>query len=258
MNEEVVTLKELEAGVVQVTLRDEAHKNTFSAELIQGLAEVFEEIKTNIQYKAVILTGYDSYFASGGTQESLLYLSEGKGNFTDIAAGEGNVGSNLYSLALDCPIPVISAMQGHGIGGGFVMGLFADFVILSRESIYTTNFMKYGFTPGMGATFILPHKLGINLAEEMLLTAKTYYGEDLRKRGVSFPVLPRSEIAAYALDLARNLAEKPRHSLVTLKDHLVADIRKKLPEIIAQELVMHEKTFNQPEVKDRINALFGN
>lgn len=36
------------------------------------------------------------------------------------------------------------------------MGLFADIVILSRESVYTANFMKYGFTPGMGATFIVP------------------------------------------------------------------------------------------------------
>ena len=52
-------------------------------------------------------------------------------------------------------------MQGHGIGGGFVVGLFADFVILSRESVYSTNFMKYKFTPGMGATYIVPKKIGI-------------------------------------------------------------------------------------------------
>lgn len=66
------------------------------------------------------------------------------------------------------------------------MDLFADFVILSKESIYTTNFMKYGFTPGMGATFILPQKLGISLAEEMLLAAKTYRGEELQKRAIPF------------------------------------------------------------------------
>lgn len=247
MTEPVVALKDLGSGVVRITLQDKDHKNTFSQGLVEGLIEAFEKIKHESQYKVAILTGYDSYFASGGTQESLLYLSEGKGKFTDI---------NLYSLALDCPIPVISAMQGHGIGGGFVMGLFADFVILSRESIYTTNFMKYGFTPGMGATFILPQKLGISLAEEMLLSAKTYYGEELQKRGIAFPVIPRKEMTNYSLDLARTLAEKPRLSLVTLKDHMVAGLRENLHKVIEQELVMHEKTFNQPEVRDRIKSLF--
>lgn len=247
MSDLVVELKDMGPGVVQIKMQDKVHKNTFSEELTRGLMSAFEKIKTS-NYKAVVLTGYDSYFASGGTQEGLLHLYEGKGKFTDM---------NLYSLALDCPVPVISAMQGHGIGGGFVMGLFADFVILGRECVYTTNFMKYGFTPGMGATFILPQKLGISLAEEMLLAAKTYRGEDLQKRGVPFPVLPRAEVAEYALELAHSLAEKPRVSLITLKDHLVTSLREQLPQKIEQELAMHEMTFHQEEVKENIHALFG-
>ncbi|TQV85996.1 polyketide synthase [Aliikangiella coralliicola] len=248
MSDQVIELTEVDEGIIQIKMQDKVNKNTFSDALTQGLIEAFETIKNQLQYKVVILTGFDSYFASGGTQEALLYLSDGKGKFSD---------TDLYSLALNCPIPVISAMQGHGIGGGFVMGLFADFVILSRESVYTTNFMKYGFTPGMGATFILPQKLGIGLAEEMLLAAKTYRGGELQQRGIPFPVLPRSEVMDYALDLAKTLAEKPRVSLVTLKDHLVAPLREKLPEIIEQEVIMHDKTFHQPEVKDRIEAFFG-
>lgn len=246
--EQVVELKEMGEGIIQIKMQDKVSKNTFSTELIAGLADAFKSIKTQTQYKVVILTGYDNYFASGGTQDQLLALSDGKAKFTE---------SDLYSMALNCPIPVISAMQGHGIGGGFAMGLFADFVILSRESIYTTNFMKYGFTPGMGATFILPQKLGISLAQEMLLTAKTYRGEELQMRGIPFPVVPRDKIMEYALELAATLAEKPRESLIALKDHLVASLREGLPEVIEQEVAMHEKTFSQPGVKDRINTRFG-
>lgn len=193
-------------------------------------------------------TGYDSYFASGGTQEGLLAIHDGKAKFNDL---------NIYSLALDCPIPVIAAMQGHGIGGGFVMGLFADFVVLSRESVYTANFMKYGFTPGMCATCILPEKLGFSLAEEMLLSARTFRGAELEKRGIPFPVLPWAEVLGYALELAREVAEKPRVSLITLKDHLVAHIREKLPGFIEKEVAMHEKTFHQADVRERIVTLFG-
>ncbi|OXM88466.1 enoyl-CoA hydratase, partial [Klebsiella pneumoniae] len=52
--------------------------------------------------------------------------------------------------------------------------------------------------------------------------------------------------------------EKPRNSLITLKDHLVSPLREQLPSVIEQELVMHEKTFHQDEVKTRITGLYGN
>lgn len=249
MTQTAIELKEVEPGIVQMTMQDRVHKNTFSDELVSGLVQSFEAIRAHTGWKVVILTGYDTYFASGGTKEGLLALHEGKTKFTD---------TNIYSLALDCRVPVIAAMQGHGIGGGFILGLFADFVILSRESVYTANFMKYGFTPGMGATFILSRKLGFGLAEELLITANHYRGAELEKRGVPFPVLPRKEVPDYAYRLARQVAEKPRVSLITLKDHLVAPLREQLPGVIEQELAMHEKTFHQAGVKERIMTLFGN
>jgi polyketide biosynthesis enoyl-CoA hydratase PksI len=244
----VLDLEEIGPGIVQLTMHDRKFKNTFSYELMGALFEAFEKIRLNTSYRVVILTGYDSYFCSGGTQESLTMLHEGKGKFSD---------TNLYGLALDCEIPVISAMQGHGIGGGFVFGMFSDFIVLSRESIYTTNFMKYGFTPGMGATYVLPKKLGISLAQEMLTSARNFRGEDLARRGVPFPVLPRVEVLPYAQQLARDIAEKPRTSLVTLKSHMVREIRAQLPAVIEQEVAMHDVTFHQPEVRERIESLFG-
>jgi polyketide biosynthesis enoyl-CoA hydratase PksI len=244
---DVIDFKELTPHIVQITMQDEEYKNTFSQALMVGLIQAFDRIRANSHYKAVILTGYGPYFASGGTQEGLLALADGQSKFAD---------SNIYSLSLDCPIPVIAAMAGHGIGGGFAMGLFADFILLGRESIYTTNFMKYGFTPGMGATYIVPQKLGIALGHEMLLNAQTYRGEVLKQRGVPFPVYPRKDVLEHARQIAQALAEKPRVSLITLKAHLVAPLRQALPAVIEQELRMHEQTFHQPEVKDRIKTLF--
>ena len=248
MTQSVVDLQEIEPGIVQLTMQDRVHKNTFSEDLTRGLIESFEAIRANSTYKTVILTGFDTYFASGGTQEGLLAIYQGEVQFTD---------ANIYSLALDCEIPVIAAMQGHGIGGGFVLGLFCDFVILGRESLYTTNFMKYGFTPGMGATYILPKKFGITLANEFLLLAGNFRGAELEKRGIPFPVVPRTDVLDHAYRMARELAEKPRISLVTLKSHLVQHMRDELPEVIEKEVTMHDKTFHQPEVKDRIMKLFG-
>ncbi|GFN31033.1 polyketide synthase [Paenibacillus xylaniclasticus] len=248
MTQAVVELLELEQGIIQVKMQDTVHKNLFTLEMIHELREAFNRIHNHSTCKVVILTGYDNYFSTGGTQDGLLAIHDGISNFADI---------NIYSLALECKVPVIAAMQGHAVGGGFVMGLFSDFVVLSRESIYTANFMRYGFTPGMGATYIIPKKFGFSLGEELLLSGGNYRGAELEKRGIPFPVLPRKEVMAHALELARQLAEKPRFSLITLKDHLVAPLREQLPAIIEQELIMHEKTFHQAEVKERIASLFG-
>lgn len=250
VNEPAVTVRALRPDIVQVTMQDRVNKNTFSEAILTGLADAFDEIGRNPCYKAVILTGYDSYFCSGGTQEALMALQESRDRkFTDV--------SITYQLALQCPVPVIAAMQGHGIGGGLVMGMYADFVIFSRESVYSTNFMKFGFTPGMGGTYIVPLKLGTALGTEMLMTAANYRGADLEKRGISCPVVPRSEVLEHAYRLAESIAEKPRVSLVTLKQHLVAPIRAALPDVIAREVEMHAKTFHLPEVRERIESLFG-
>ena len=251
--DDVIHIEEVDPYIILIKMQDKKNKNTFSEEMLVGLRRAFEMIKSNLRYKVVVLTGYDNYFSCGGTKQALLDIQEGKATFL---APDGE--SNIYSLPLQCDIPVIAAMQGHAIGGGLALGLFADFIIMSRESIYSASFMKYGFTPGFGATCIFPEKLGIYLAEELLLGAKTYHGVELQERGIASPVIPRKDILDYSLDLAKSIAEKPRNSLVVLKNHLVEELRKKLPQYIDKEIIMHEQTFHQAEVKEKINSLYSN
>ncbi|MFE6775899.1 polyketide synthase [Streptomyces sp. NPDC057702] len=250
---DVVTVTEPRPGVAQITMADQENKNTFTGDLLAGLGRAFQRIEADERYRAVILTGYGSFFCSGGTREVLLDIHAGESTFQ---AKDDGV-PNAYSLPLECPVPVISAMQGHAIGGGLSMGLFADFVILSRESIYTANFMKYGFTPGFGSTRVFPAKLGLALAQEFLLTGRTFRGAELAERGVPYPVRPRKDVLPAALELAESLAEKPRRSLVLLKEHLVRELREQLPGVIERELAMHEVTFHQPEVKELLLSRYG-
>jgi len=246
---DTVAVDALGNGIVQVQMKDKLSKNCFTSSLVAGLIEAFATIASSRSYKVVVLTGFDSYFCSGGTKEGLIDLVDGKVKFTD---------TQLYRLPLDCPLPVLSAMQGHAIGGGFVFGLFADVVLLSRESIYAANFMKYGFTPGFGTTLVLPQKLGMALAAEMMLTAGTYRGEELQRRGVPFQVLPRNELLQRAHELAATIAEKPRDALMALKAHIVAPLRENLAGYIAKELQMHAQTLHTREVRDRIEHAFDN
>jgi polyketide biosynthesis enoyl-CoA hydratase PksI len=248
MSSAIIAMQEVEPGVMQLTMQDRARKNALTPEMTAALQAAFTTIAANRSCKVLVITGYDSYFCSGGTREGLLALHEGRGTFADTA---------LYGLPLNCEIPVIAAMQGHAIGGGLVFGLCADIVMLSRESLYTANFMRYGFTPGMGATAILPHKLGAALGTEMLLGARSYRGAELEKRGVPFEVLKRELLPERVRQLASEIAAMPRAALVTLKTHLVSAVRARLPEVIAAELRMHAGTIHSPEVRTLIGARFG-
>lgn len=250
MESTCIRTTEISEDIVLITMCDEINKNTFTNEMMEQLISAFERID-NSNYKVVVLTGYNNYFSSGGSKEGLLDIQKGCLNFNN--GGE----KNIYSLLLRCKIPAIAAMQGHGIGGGFALGLSADIVVLSRESIYTSNFMKYGFTPGMGATLILPEKLGAGLANEMLFRANSFSGEELKRRGVPFAVLPRSEVLEYSISIAQELAQKPRGSLMLLKKHMVKNLMDRLPQYIDDEIEMHNKTFHTEEVRARIEMLFG-
>jgi polyketide biosynthesis enoyl-CoA hydratase PksI len=242
-----VMQEEVTPGVVQLTLCDTASGNTFTAELVTGLIEAFSAIESNPRVKVVVLTGYGNYFASGATRETLLLLQAGKTKFTY---------GNLHLLQLDCKVPVIAAMQGHAIGAGFLFGLLSDCALLSRESVYAANFMKYGFTPGMGATFIVERKLGAGLAAEMLFSARNYRGAELERRGCPFPVMPRTEVLASAHELARQIADKPMLAIVALKRHMALSVRADICRAVEAELAMQERTFCQQEVRERINALY--
>lgn len=235
-------------GVAEIVMRDEEHRNTFTPQLMGDVKRAFAEVGQDESVRAVILTGYDNYFASGSTQEDLVRMMKGEINFLHL---------DYFNLPMECEVPVIAAMQGHGIGGGFVLGLYADLTILSRESVYTTNFMKYGFTPGIGSTYLVPHKLGQLVGTEMLYTARTYRGEELAQRVPGLTAVPRAEVLRNARQTASLLAEKPRISLVTLKKQLTAHLRTTLPGVIEDELQMHGITFRSPEVARNIQNLFG-
>ncbi|NES19697.1 MAG: acyltransferase domain-containing protein, partial [Symploca sp. SIO3E6] len=240
---DVVQLAELGDGIVQITMNDEKNRNSFSRKFIDKLFQCFESVSQNPTYQVVILAGTSHYFSTGATQEQLQSIFREEIKFTDFY--------EILTLALDCPIPVIAAMEGHALGGGLNLGLYADFLVLSRESFYANNLMKYGLTPVGSTSFILPKKLGVELGQEMIYTGRQYRGAELAQRGIPFPVLPRKEVLKYAHKLAKEIAEKPRLSLLALKQNLTEEIRSKLPAVVSQELEMHEKTFQQAKLANQ-------
>lgn len=244
-----------QGAVGVVAMEDRQSKNTFSPAFVKDLKQAFDAVARTPDLRVVVVHGFDNYFCCGGTKEELVGLVEGVQS--QDTRGVSLDGLLFYDLFLRCELPVIAAMQGHAIGGGLALGLFADFCILAEECIYSAVFMKYGFTPGMGSTYILPKRLGATLGAEMLFTARNYYGLELKTRGAQVQVEKKADVVKAALRMAADLAEKPLLSLRLLKAHLNQTTRQELQRVIEGERAMHRQTFAQPDVREKIERLFG-
>lgn len=252
---DVVKLSYIDKTIAVIALEDKSSSNTFTSAFVKGIEESFHTIFEEQRAKVVVVHGYDNFFSCGGTQEELFKLfnsisgkSEQKFTFNDLG---------FFRSMLDCELPCIAAMQGHALGGGLAFASYADLMILSENALYATNFMKYGFTPGMGATYMIPLKFGQVLGNEMLFSAANFQGKELKNRGISAQVLKREEVIPAAIKLAKELNNKPRLSLIELKKERARTIRIEIEGVIERELKMHELTFKQPEVLQKIQTLFG-
>jgi acyl transferase domain-containing protein/acyl carrier protein/SAM-dependent methyltransferase len=243
-----VTLDAFDDGVVVLTMQERAGRNTFTPDLMDGLSDAFAVIARSTSFKAVVLTGFDSYFACGGTIDGLESLQRGETHFTD---------RRIYTLPLECPLPVIAAMQGHAIGAGWALGMFCDLTLFGAESVYHSNYLELGFTPGAGATLIFPHKLGDDLGREVLFAAVPFKGRDLKARSSSLHVFPGAEVLSEALRLAHLLAREPRDALIAGKTTAAGPLIDALPRTLERELDMHRHTFiGNADALVRIRAAF--
>jgi polyketide biosynthesis enoyl-CoA hydratase PksI len=244
---QVIKLQWLDGVIAFVAMEDRASKNRSSEEFMSGIDSAFRAIQGNPLARVVVITGYDNYFCCGGTKEELLAVASRQAKFTDFP---------FYDQLLRCEIPVVAAMQGHAIGGGLVFGAYADIIVLAEECLYSTNFMQYGITPGIGATWVIPYKFGSTLGWEMLLTAKNYFGRELRERGAPVRIVPKADVIELSLALAREIAEKPILALRELKRCFYESVRNEQTAAVQKELRMQADVFADSKVIERIQSLY--
>ncbi|MET0268680.1 MAG: beta-ketoacyl synthase N-terminal-like domain-containing protein, partial [Duganella sp.] len=235
-------------GVALLTLCDQRGSNAFSDELVGGVARAFDAVAGLPQARVLVLSAEGSYFSTGGTRASLLAIQAGHARFTDI---------DIYSRPATLGIPVIAAMQGHGVGAGWAFGMFCDILVHSTQHSYSSPYMRYGFTPGAGATLAFAEKFGLDLAREILFCAGQYSGAALRTRGVPGVFAAGGAVTACALALAAQLAVHDRAALEVLKRQNGARIAERRQAAFAQEQAMHAQCFvGNADVLSRIGQHF--
>ncbi len=243
----IIDIEYSDTQIAYLKMNDMDGKNIFSEPFLDALISGIDEV-AETKPKVMVLSGLDDVFSGGAEKETLIDLSEGKLRVKDLVISEKLVNLNF---------PVVAAMEGHAMGGGLVMGLCCDIVVMARESRYGAVFMSLGFTPGMGCTTLLPELVGPYIANEMMFTAKRFKGKELESKGTNINyILPKKDVMRKAEDIALQIAEKNVKSINLLKYTLSANKKKLLIEARLQEDMMHQLSFGFPETKKSIKDLY--
>lgn len=246
---ELITIKphEENKSIAIFHMHDHKENNSFHDEFVEEIILKLDSLQDNDNYKVVILKGLPDIFSSGASKGALMKLFGGNLSVKDLVLSE---------LLLQIPVPVIAAMEGGAVGGGFVVGLCADIIIMAERSMYGGGFTDLGFSPGMGYTRLIQWLVGDFIANEMLYTGRMYKGKYYKDRSMVNYVVPKDKVMDKALYLADIISDKPIGTLKTLKYSVSLKKRQLLLEARVHEDFMHKITFNQPEVKNIIETMY--
>ncbi|MFU8817303.1 MAG: enoyl-CoA hydratase/isomerase family protein [Pseudomonadales bacterium] len=201
--------------------------NFFDVTLINGLADIFEELDDEPEVRALVLASAGKHFCAGA-------------NFTDSGAQSERRerrledGNPLYTAAVRlfaCKKPVVAAIQGAAVGGGFGLALMPDFRVVCPEARFTANFVKLGFHPGFGLTRTLPAIVGQQRAALMFMTGRRIDGVTAHQWGMADVLTDQASLREEALALAGEIAENAPLAVMSVR----ATLRHGLADAVRQQ-----------------------
>ena len=164
-------------GVATVTMNRPDALNALSGELRQAIVETFHHLRDDAETEVIILTGAGRAFTVGLDLKELggevVPSKEDALKDTDVGKAVAQVGK-----------PVIGAVNGFAITGGFEIALMCDFIIASTNARFADTHARVGVVPGWGLSQRLPRLIGINRAKELSLTGNFLDAETARDWGL--------------------------------------------------------------------------
>ncbi|MDO8838864.1 MAG: enoyl-CoA hydratase [Parvibaculum sp.] len=199
---EPVILVEKAGSIATVTLNRPTAMNALSRDLRRAIAETFEDLEADENIRVAILTGAGKAFCAG------LDLKELGGDASAVGGSAGGVNSTIGDKDPVTSIgrfsgPVIGAINGVAITGGFELAIACDVLICSENARFADTHARVGILPGWGLSQKLSRAIGIYRAKELSLTGNFLSAQQACDWGLVNRVVPAEEL----LPTARKLAD---------------------------------------------------
>lgn len=192
-------------GVAVVTLNRPEAMNALSKALRAALQQAIAELDADPDVRVIVLTGAgERAFTAGLDLKELSTdpLGMGAANATDPA-------ENPARAVLSCSKPIIGAINGVAITGGFEVALACDVLLCSTNARFADTHARVGVMPGWGLTVLLPQAVGIRRAREMSITGNFVDAPTALAWGLVNHVVPHDELLPFARQLAVDVTGVP-------------------------------------------------
>jgi enoyl-CoA hydratase/carnithine racemase len=208
-------LVEEDGPVALVTLNRPDKLNSMGGTMLGDLADYLGSLNAgDYRIRAVVLTGAGRAFCAGGDVTSFPNVDETR----RAAAWRRPHGERSPVLVLrECDVPVIGAINGYAVGGGFGLALATDFRICSEDVVFQAAQIKRGITADVGLPFLLQAAVGTQRALEIIATARRVQAAEARTLGLVLEVLPADQLVARALEIARQVAQNAPLAIAAAK-----------------------------------------
>jgi enoyl-CoA hydratase/carnithine racemase len=198
-------------GAVGTIRLDRPKMNAINGQVTAELKAAAEEARDRADVRAVVLYGGERVFAAGADIKEMSTISYG-----EMLAWGGKLQEALKVVAR-LPVPVVAAVTGYALGGGFELALTADFRVLGERAKVGVPEIQLGVIPGAGGTQRLTRLVGPAKAKGMVFTGRHVGAEEALSLGIADRVVPDADVYSAALEMARSYAEGPAVALRSAK-----------------------------------------
>ena len=233
---EFVTLQ-VEDGVGTIRL-DRPKMNAINDQLHREVRAAAMEASERAEVRAVVLYGGERVFAAGADIKAMAQLDA-----TGMTAW-GRELQNSFRAVAHIPKPVIAAITGYALGGGYELALCADFRVLGAGAKIGQPEIQLGIIPGAGGTQRLARLVGPAKAKDLVFTGRHVGAEEALEIGLADAVVPDDEVYSTAVAMARKFAAGPPLALAAAKRAIDGGLDRSLDEGLVLETELFAGLFD--------------
>lgn len=249
---EAVT-QEVTAGVLTLRLNRPSKYNAISTAMLSQLRGCLANAQHDPAIRVVVLTGSGPAFAAGADIKEYSTLdAAGFGRFTELA--------NTTCLEIErSTVPVVAAVNGLALGGGFELVLACDLVVAGTDATFGLPEMSLGLIPGWGGTQRLTQLLGPYRARHLILTGRRLSADEARHLGIVAEVYDGEELVERSYRLAESLAVQPRQAVTAALRSIAAASphENRLAPGFAVEQAELQNLFSSSDAQEGVRAFLG-
>jgi enoyl-CoA hydratase len=199
---ETLQIQSPDTDILQVRLNRPEAANALNTGMGRELLALFSGLNADPrQARCIVLTGVgERAFCAGGD------LKERNGMTDAQWQDQHLVFEQMIRAVIDCPIPVIAAVNGAAYGGGLEIALGCDFIYASRTARFALTEVTLGIMPGCGGTQNLPRAVGERRAKELIMSGIAFSADEALQWGLVNRVCEPDKLVGDALEIARRIA----------------------------------------------------